>query len=162
MWIFGIDPGPTESAWVWWSTSDGVIIDKDQVDNEMLFSKVRGLPNDGDVVIEMIQSFGMPAGASLFQTCVTVGRIEEACFAHVPCHLVYRRDIKLHFCNSVRAKDANIRQALIDRFGEPGTRHNPGTLYGVKKDEWSALAVAIYWNDTQGMIKLGIHGISQS
>jgi hypothetical protein len=49
----------------------------------------------------------------------------------------------------MRAKDSNIRQALIDRFGEPGTKKVPGLLYGIKKDEWSALALGVFWHDTQ-------------
>jgi hypothetical protein len=75
-----------------------------------------------------------------------VGRIQEA--SKIPCHLVYRKDIKLAFCGTCKAKDANVRQALIDRFGEQGTKLNPGRLYGIKKDMWSALAVALFWYDT--------------
>ena len=61
--------------------------------------------------------------------------------------LVYREDVKLHLCGSPRAKDANIRQALIDRWGGKaeavGTVKKPGPLYGVKSHAWSALAVAV-------------------
>ena len=34
--------------------------------------------------------------------------------ARRPAMLVYRRDVKLHLCGQARAKDANVRQALID------------------------------------------------
>ena len=62
--------------------------------------------------------------------------------------LVYRRDVKLFHCQTVRANDANIRAAIIDRFGPGkekaiGKKSAPGPLYGIKGDEWSALAVAL-------------------
>ena len=60
---------------------------------------------------------------------------------------VLRRDVKLHVCQSPRAKDANVRQALLDRFGPPGTKKAPGTTYGITKDTWQALAVAVTWDD---------------
>ena len=41
----------------------------------------------------------------------------------------------------MKAKDSNIRQALIDRFGPVGTKKNPGWFYGVSKDVWAAIAV---------------------
>jgi hypothetical protein len=48
----------------------------------------------------------------------------------------------------VRATDANIRASLIDRYGPGkdsaiGSKRSPGPLYGLKGDEWSALAVAL-------------------
>ena len=53
------------------------------------------------------------------------------------------------FCNSAAAKDTNIRQALIDHYGGSkaeaiGVKAKPGPLYGIKADEWSALAIALY------------------
>jgi len=59
--------------------------------------------------------------------------------------------VKLHLCGSARAKDTNIRQALIDRYGGSaaiGKKAAPGPLYGVSKDVWSALAVAVTAADT--------------
>jgi hypothetical protein len=53
----------------------------------------------------------------------------------------------MHLCNSMRAKDANVRQALIDRFGPVGTKKQPGKLYGVATHYWAALGVAVYSAD---------------
>ena len=39
---------------------------------------------------------------------------------------VKRSAVKLHQCGSNRAKDANVRQALIDKMGPPGTKKAPG------------------------------------
>jgi len=57
-----------------------------------------------------------------------------------------RRAVKLALCGDSRAKDANIRQALIDRFGGSaaiGRKTAPGPLYGISRDVWSALAIAV-------------------
>ena len=57
-----------------------------------------------------------------------------------------RRAVKLALCGDSRAKDANIRQALIDRFGGSaavGRKAAPGPLYGITRDVWSALAIAV-------------------
>lgn len=51
-------------------------------------------------------------------------------------------------CNSMKAKDSNITQALIDLFAKDtpnkgkGTKKEPGYFYGFKKDVWQAFAVA--------------------
>ena len=57
-----------------------------------------------------------------------------------------RRAVKLALCGDSRARDANIRQALIDRFGGSaavGRKAAPGPLYGISRDVWSALAIAV-------------------
>lgn len=105
--------------------------------------------------VEMVASYGMSVGADVFETCVWIGRFAET----IECRrgtaeFVYRRDIKLHHCGSSRAKDANITQALIDRFapGQPnrgkGTKNAPGWFYGFVADVWQAYALAVYVADT--------------
>jgi hypothetical protein len=101
------------------------------------------------VVIEQIASYGMPVGETIFETCVWTGRLIEF-FEMTACRTVSRiprKDVKLHLCNSPKANDATIKQALKDRFGEKGTKKSKGILYGIKKDEWSALAVAVTYAD---------------
>lgn len=74
----------------------------------------------------MIASYGMAVGKEVFETCVWIGRfIEIAIFKNIEVEYIYRKDEKMNLCNSMKAKDSNIRQALIDRFGEVGTKKNP-------------------------------------
>jgi hypothetical protein len=49
----------------------------------------------------------------------------------------------------MKAKDGNIRQALIDRFGPVGTKKNPGWFYGFSGDVWQAYAVGVTYADMQ-------------
>ena len=149
--ILGIDPGPEKSYWLTWDTERQKIIEK-EIYSDIDFP---GWFLVDVVIIEDIQCFGMPVGKSVFETAKTIGRIlERAKNRHIKAIQVSRREIKLHFCNSVRAKDSNIRQVIIDRFGSKekaiGNKKNPGILYGVKKDFWSTLALCLWFEDTRG------------
>jgi hypothetical protein len=153
--VLAIDPGPTESAWVLF---DGGVMAHGKDPNSAVVESVRrGRDNSGRfayadcLAVEMIASYGMPVGAEVFETCVWVGCYVEAWAGYS--ELIYRKDVKLHLCNSPRANDATVRQALIDRFGGKekaiGSKRSPGPLYGVKGDVWQALAVAVTFADTQ-------------
>jgi hypothetical protein len=111
---------------------------------DMLQKVMRGLFVPGtQLAIEMIASYGMPVGREVFETCVWIGRFRQAWRDPEAVRLVYRKDVKLHLCGSPRAKDANIWQELKDRLGAPGTKANPGPLYGVQSHARAALAVAV-------------------
>ena len=94
----------------------------------------------------------MAVGKDVFETCLWIGRFIQ-CAGADRVRLVYRKDVKLHICNHPRAKDANIRAAIIDRYGGKaeavGTKKSPGPLYAVKSHAWAALAVAITATETQ-------------
>jgi hypothetical protein len=141
--VLAIDPGSAQSAWC---EFDGTRPQAFGITaNEVLVRALRsgGLPDV--VVIEKIESYGMAVGAEVFDTVFWAGRFAEAA-ARVPVVMLPRRAVKLALCGDSRAKDANIRQALIDRFGGPaavGRKAEPGPLYGISRDVWSALAIAV-------------------
>jgi len=146
--ILAIDPGPTHSAFLLWD--NGMVASKGIYSNAELWACLRaGEWGDGMIAIEMVACYGMPVGMEVFETCVNIGRIVEICCRHRGNEIrrVYRRDIKLHLCGSARAKDSNIRQALIDRVGPQGRKSSPGPTYGLAKHDWAALAIAIYVSD---------------
>lgn len=155
--ILAIDPGPERSAWLYRDgkmlAGYGIFPNADLLDalrtafDSDAFEDYPFAP--ATVVIEEIQSFGMAVGREVFNTVRWAGRFEEA-VAPLPVVLMPRRTVKLHLCGTARAKDANIRQALIDRFGGPaaiGTTKTRGPLYGISKDVWSALAIAVTYSD---------------
>lgn len=152
--VLAIDPGNTESGWC-------LIGDERRPLN---FGKARNSAlvryidyrSPDRIAIEMVASYGMAVGKEVFETCVWIGRFYQAAniWSSTPVDLTYRRDIKLHHCGSARAKDSNIRQALVDRFapGQPnhgkGTKAEPGWFYGFRADVWQAYALAVYIADT--------------
>lgn len=143
--ILAIDPGTTESGWCLFAGQKGVAmsgVDKNSALLGMLLQH-DNWPQHDILAIEMIASYGMPVGREVFESCVWIGRFVQSWRAPDDVRLIYRRDVKLHLCDSSKAKDTNIRQALIDRLGPIGTKKDPGPLYGVKSHAWAALAVAV-------------------
>jgi hypothetical protein len=143
--ILALDPGNERSAIVSLCAS-GLVISSTLADNETIRQILRGGPVSGEtLVIEQIESFGMPVGREVFETVFWAGRFAEAWGGAWT--RVTRRDVKLHLCGSARAKDSNIRQALIDRYGGKdhaiGRKAHQGPLYGLRSDLWAALAVGV-------------------
>lgn len=149
MGILSIDVGTTETGFC--------LIDKDtykpirfgKVSNEELLNIVKN--EDYDILIyEEFQSYGMPIGISTITSITWNGRyIQSALDKNKIVDYIYRKEEKMDLCGSMKAKDSNIRQALIDRFGEVGTKKNKGFFYGFKKDIWSAFAVGCTYLDKQ-------------
>jgi hypothetical protein len=147
--IIAIDPGTTDGAYIVWDCINEAVVDKAILPNDELLEFVKHQSYTKEIFCEMIACYGMPVGKETFETCVWIGRCEQICddrgwsFTRV-----YRIPVKTHHCHSVKAKDANLRQALIDRFGQVGTKKAPGPLFGVASHMWSALAIATYAADT--------------
>ena len=140
--ILAIDPGTEQSGWCVFE--DGAVVLSGVYPNRaLLVFIVEWKRPRMTLAIEMIASYGMAVGKEVFETCVWVGRFQQAWRDPDAVRLVYRRDVKLHLCGNARAKDANIRQALIDKIGQQGTKKEQGPTYGVKSHAWAALAVAV-------------------
>ena len=148
--ILSIDPGNIESAYCVLDKMTYKPIKFGKVDNNTLLDIIElNKLEIHELAIEMVASYGMPVGKEVFETCVWIGRYIEK---YIHCvnttySYIYRKDEKINLCNSMRAKDSNIRQALIDRFGEVGTKKNQGWFYGFKADIWSAYAVGVTYLD---------------
>jgi hypothetical protein len=152
--IIGIDPGPTVSTFVHVEFSARSLLDPGiticgvgEMDNHDMLERLR--QTFGSIIVcEMIACYGMAVGKEVFETCRWIGRFEQR-VADVGLKLetLTRVQCKMQLCQSMRAKDANIRQALMDRFGEVGRRSAPGPLYGISGHAWSAVAVATTWRD---------------
>lgn len=155
--ILAIDPGNIQSGYVI-VEHDGKeirkVLDVGKIPNDDMYN-VLCSPYD-HLAIEMVAGMGMPVGQEVFDTCFWIGRFWE--FARVysmghPPQKIYRREEKLYLCGHSQAKDANIRQALVDRYapGQPnygkGTKKDPGFFYGFSADMWAAMAVAVTYFD---------------
>jgi len=171
--VLAIDPGNEYSAWCRYDGTRPVEFAKD-TNEELVFQLGFIQPDSLHLAIEYMEPRGMPTSAQEMDTQFWAGRLVQAAGADwTP---IKRREVKIHLCGSMKAKDANIRQSLIDKFGgddaaiggkkcprckgkgwfgagrptctECGGRkwlHPPGPLYGIAKDVWSALAIAVTW-----------------
>ena len=156
--ILAIDPGNEESAYAVYK--DGKFVEYAKIKNETMLHIV--IQFDADYIfIERIECFGMAVGKSVFETCIFIGRLIERVIDRTNSKVftIGRRNVKMHMCGSMKAKDANIRQSVMDRFGSTrenaiGTKKNQGPLYGASKDIWSAMAIAITANESsEGLIE---------
>lgn len=151
--ILAIDPGTVSSGWAVLDGDTCTPLDFGNTDNGQLLSWLRNGVLAVDVVaIEMVASYGMPVGREVFLTVLWTGRFYEAIqrgMPAAPIELQPRSWVKVHLCNSMRAGDANIRQALVDRFAQGATNHgkgtkaNPGWFYGFTADAWQAYALGV-------------------
>lgn len=153
-----IDPGSEQSAY---SVIDDDYhpLDFGKVSNYVLTRRLARIveAHSPDLVaIEWIQNYGMAAGATIFDTARWVGRFEGELYhlgVAAQVELVTRPKVKLHHCHSSKATDANVKQAMKDRFA-PGVRNHgkgvdaaPGFFYGFSTDVWEAFQLAVYLID---------------
>ena len=160
--IFAIDPGNEQSARCV-MTGDYKLLDFGKAPNKEVMEHMLYILTDtatsisliDGVIIERIASYGMPVGREVFDTCEWIGRFSQEAEKLVKVDYIYRKEEKLYICGSPKAKDANIRAALIERFAQHdfkngrGTKSNPDVFYGVKADVWAAIAVAVTYLDMQ-------------
>lgn len=159
--ILAIDPGSERSGWVVYDGVDVLRFGLEPNEGILLKMQVGDITTlTRNLALEMVASYGMPVGRTVFETCVWIGQFKQQ-YGPGYTELIYRKDVKMHLCGSTRAKDSNIRQALLDRYGGTrqtaiGTKKHPGPLYGVKADIWAALAVAITYWETRVALPEGV------
>ena len=156
--VLAIDPGPFVSGWVVYDMV-AETVDNHGIDNNdaLVFMIEPGMdkwPIANHIAIERFEARGMPIGESSIETIIWTGRFAQAWSSCV--NWVRRRDVKLHLCGTMRAKDSNINAVLGDRFSAgqgmraaKGLKKSPGPLYGMKSHSLAALAVALTFAETK-------------
>ena len=166
--ILALDPGTTQTGWAI-VADDMRVLEHGITQNNVVLSRISNHATEGGfdfkidgVATEMIASYGMPVGREVFETCIWIGRFMQAWRSPEKVIIVYRKDVKMHLCGTTRAKDTNVRQAIIDLY-EPtgggstpqiGTTKQPGPLYGVSSHVWPAIGVGIVAHHQSGKLKL--------
>lgn len=168
--ILAIDPGTEKSGYV---MMEGRHIYQSAAEhpNDALLEWLRSIyALDVEAVFcEMVAHYGsgMAVGSEVFETVAWIGRFQEAIENRGGVFVrVYRREVKLHLCGSAKAKDANVRQAILDLYGGKGAaignRKAPGPLFGVRSHAYQALAVGLYVQEGRGSAGLSPSGPSSS
>ena len=155
MHLIAIDPGPVYSALVVVTDNYRPVVCM-KAKNEVVEDYLRNAEFD-ELVIEMISSYGLPVGKSVFDTCVEIGRLAEIGKSKGrDAVLFYRKDVKKSICGTMKSKDSDVIAALTLRFapGDPnygkGTKDMPGWFFGFKADIWQAYALAVAYIDETG------------
>jgi len=160
VYLLAIDPGTYDSAYCLYDLVSKKPVKCDIINNNIMLKKIKNrelLKNVKAVAIEMIASYGMPVGQTTFQTVLYIGMFVQAIRDHngsISVDKIFRKDESLVLCNTPRGNDASIRRVIIDRYGPSkkvaiGNKKNPGILYGIVRDMWAALAVAITWDENE-------------
>jgi hypothetical protein len=167
--IIGIDPGNEYSAFVYWDSIKGEMIDKAKLPNHQFFFRVRshiwGVSSldDVDVAIEVPSSYGMPVGQTTFDTCIFIGILKlmlEQKF--IKPKFIFRGSVKMHHCHSItKVTDGAISAALRMKYGEDNTQKKPNKIYWnetmeknkadkyMNNDLWAAFAVATCFSENR-------------
>lgn len=146
--VLGIDPGSTESGWCAYDTDEKRPLAWGKNDNSRVLNTCAGYAGRREpIIIEQMSGYGMTLGSELIAALEWTGRFVEA--AGGTAYRIARRDVKLHLCDTARAGDAQVRDAIIQRYGGKekaiGRKKTPGPLYGIAGDAWAALALCIVW-----------------
>ena len=154
--ILAIDPGNIQSAYCVIEAETCKPLEFDKIPNEELLARLNGpiAPCDR-YVIERVASYGMPVGREVFDTCEWIGRFAQQILMRTgrEAEYIFRIEEKQAICHDSRARDSNIRRALIDRFAQhdlkngKGTKENPDWFYGFRADIWASYACGIAWLD---------------
>jgi len=107
-------------------------------------------PKPSFMVMEMVGSYSQAVGRSTFETCIWIGKFIQAFAEKVGMHsytLLTRTQSRRCMTGTMRSGDPQVRQAIIARMGEQGTKKDPGPLYGVKADIYAAIAVGLTFKD---------------
>lgn len=110
--ILAIDPGTSVSGWCLLHLSGK--IEAGIAPNDQLIYGLNDMGADL-LAVEVFEARGMPLGNESIETILYTGRLMQAWGG--PLRRVKRSEVKRHLCGSLKAKDSNIRAALIDRFG---------------------------------------------
>lgn len=153
--VLAIDPGNELTGFVVVDKETRKPIEFGKIPNDELAEMMSSKSLEFDeFVIERMESMGTLIGRTVLEACEWVGRFcQIAECLGLKTNYVYRHEEKLHICGDPRAKDANIRRALIDRFAKTangkGTKKNPDFFAGFKADIWSAYCIVTVYLDRE-------------
>jgi len=150
--ILCIDPGTTHSGVVVFNGKK-IIKSYSAYENNRLLNYISSTKHSDHhykLIIEGIESLGMSVGKTTFDTVEWIGRFRQE-FGFSDTIKLYRREVKMFMCGSMRANDSTIRQRILDIYPavgggktpQVGTKAMPGPLYGVSSHAWSALALGL-------------------
>lgn len=157
--ILSLDPGNELTGYVLADSETRKPIEFGKIPNrELANMMIQGTLKFDEFVTERMESMGTLIGRTVLEACEWIGRFSQiAEFLGCEVNFVYRHEEKINICGDSRAKDANIRRALIDRFAKTsngkGTIKQPDFFWGFRSDIWSAYAVLTCYLDKKDLDK---------
>lgn len=137
--ICGIDPGPKTSGLCVWDTENQIILAHDaQSDNRLIKDIAEFEREVKTYVIEDIEYRNRKVGSPVFDTCKTIGRLQERLgMSNIA---MYRKSaVSNHFRGL---------QLLKQRY-PAGSKKTPGITYNLVAHSWDAFALCIFHQDKE-------------
>lgn len=159
--ILALDVGTERTAYTLLN-SNYEILSSDIISNEELLIEIKKMKEFANIfVFEEFASYGMPIGKTTMEAIKWNGRFIQKALdcGYKEIVPMLRKDVKINLCQTMKAKDTNIRVALVERYAKhdfkrgKGTKDNPDVLYGFKKDMYSSLAIATTYFDKKQIEK---------
>lgn len=121
--LFAIDPGNKKSGWLICEPDESVVghleIASFGIDNNREIRKAiahhRSIHSEVTLLIETPKPTGIPVAAEVMETLIEIGRFLQ--MWRGPWSYIFRHEAKVAITRSSKATDANVSQALKDRFG---------------------------------------------
>ncbi len=146
--IAALDPGSGESGLVVFETAPFGILRHEHRLNPKLVHE----PPIADVLaVEWIEERGVRLAESVTETIMWATVLIWQWGFWNRHHRVCRSRVKRTLLGVTSGTDKLIREALIERFGDPGSAKAPGLLHGFVSHEWAALAAGVTWCEQQGI-----------
>ena len=161
--LLAIDAGNVKSGYVFMDVITYKPIKYGKIDNHELEALMLETEYHY-LALEMVASYGMRVGQSVFNTCYHIGRF-SLIKPNVKHDLVYRQNVKMHLLGKVAVGDSQIRDVMVhrfitkdemDRWGDygKGTKLDKGMFYGFNNDIYQAYSVGVTWLDITQQGKL--------
>jgi hypothetical protein len=148
--VYAIDPGPEVSHLIGYEPDTRQVFTALSLPSEALARELEWRAEDGKAIllVERVAAQGQAVSQHTFDTAEWVGRFVQAWrgAGGGTCRRIFRREVKLWILARASGTDAQIRAAVLDRFGGPkakGTVRAKGPLYGLRADQFQALALAV-------------------
>ena len=155
------DPGTFKTGWVIFDPHAETVLDAGWDKNDDAIEVTECMGFHDRIIMETFAAQGMPLGSSSLETVRFEGMLIERAAAsrQIVVDRITRREIKLTLCGTSRAKDQNVRAALVDLYASDwvsignglGVKSNPSPLAklrackGAAAHTFAALAVATAW-----------------
>jgi hypothetical protein len=152
--LLAIDPGNKESGYViigQAAPSSRLLFEITEHGNIPNFELLKIIQNNLEGIdtglVEMIQSYGMSVGETVFDTCRWIGKFELRMLDNSwKTALIKRKEIVNYHCSSAAVKnpDSLIRKRMIEKY--------PKESKGVTSHAWQALGLATMYLESQKLI----------
>lgn len=135
--ILAIDPGDKKSGFV--IIDESQLLESGTLENNKILDVIKSFDDPTLLGIETISFFGRGVGGNVFDTCIWIGRFQQAWYDPDSVFLLKRKAIVTNITGSPKAGDVQVRRSLLrmyppsggGKIPQVGIKKQPGPLYGI-------------------------------